>query len=344
MAPGLVGPEKAKKGKLPTDVWWPQYVGGKSQEMERSLSDTWWWPYIGIGKGSTDALWQTIIPTGSKERMGYPTQKPRKLIDRIIKASSFPENVVLDFFAGSGTVGESCLELNRRFILIDNNQEALEVMAKRFREIENIKWINYDPIAPQKKSKHKNAVEKESAPTSPSLSSEFLMLAATASYIQEDLEEYSELWKNSPFEWVLQLPARKKGKLGRQLISPWLASKGILVEATKDSSETLMIKGYRVATKFSTMWTKGFYRFQQIRSEGYDYVICLGISPFQAHCWIFPREYAINHATQQHKGATEYWVHIDPRKPPEWVKGYGGSLDKAYEFIKKLKPIKNETR
>jgi len=338
MAPGLVGPEKAKKGKLPTDVWWPEYVGGKLDETGKSSSDTWWLPYTGIGKGSTDALWQTIIPTGSRERVGYPTQKPRKLIDRIIKASSLPGNTVLDFFAGSGTVGESCLELNRIFILIDNNQQALEVMAQRFTEVEHIKWINYDPTPLQKNGGQVNSVRKQSIESPQNLSPEFLTLAATASYIQEDLEEYSDLWKNSPFEWVLQLPARKKGKLGRQLISPWLASKGIPVESTKDSSETLTIKGYRVATKFSTMWTKGFYRFQQIRSQGYDYVMCLGISPFEAHCWIFPREYAIMHATRQHKGAKEYWLPIDPKDPPEWARKWGGPLDEVYKIIKRLNP------
>ncbi|HLO15754.1 MAG TPA: DNA methyltransferase [Anaerolineales bacterium] len=327
MAPGLVGPEKAKKGKLPTDTWFPQFVGTKEGE-----SDTWWLSYF--NKGTNSALWQTIVPTGSKERVGYPTQKPRRLIDRIIKASSLPSNVVLDFFAGSGTVGESCLELERNFILIDNNKEALEVMAQRFSGEENIKWVNFDPapyqIARKSSKKTKNEI--------PHLSSEFLMLAATASYIQKDLQEYSDLWKDSPFEWVLQLPARKKGKLGRQLISPWLASKGISVESTKDSSETLMIKGYRVATKFSTMWTKGFYRFQQIRSKGYDYVICLGISPLEAHCWIFPREYVIKYATQQHRGAKDYWIPLNPQNPPEWSRDWGGPLDEVYQIIKKLKP------
>ena len=316
MAPGLVGPEKAKKGKLPTDTWFFSYVGKKN-------TDTWW---------------QTIVPTTSKEKVGYPTQKPIKLIDRIIKASSLPGNVVLDFFAGSGTIGASCLELNREFILIDNNEAALEVMAKRFAKSTNIEWVNFDPAPFQSKTVASENNDGYHHDKTPDYSTEFLMLAATASYIQKDLEEISDLWKGSPFEWVLQLPARKKGKLGRQLILPWLASKGIIVEPTKDSSETLLIKGNLVATKFSTMWTKGFYRFQQIRNEGYDYVICLGISPFEAHCWIFSREHAIENATQQHKGAKEYWMHIDPKNPPPWTQGCGGTLNEAYEIIKNIKP------
>ncbi|MCE5209391.1 MAG: site-specific DNA-methyltransferase [Chloroflexi bacterium] len=108
MAPGLVDPEKAARGKLPTDTWW-----------------------------------HTIVGTNSKEKTGYPTQKPRGVIDRIITASSRPGDTVLDFFAGSGTVGESCLALGRQFILIDNNPQALEVMAKRFHDRPDIGWVGW---------------------------------------------------------------------------------------------------------------------------------------------------------------------------------------------------------
>jgi len=110
MAPRLVHPEKAKRGKLPTDTWW-----------------------------------HTIVPTNGKERMGYPTQKPVGILERIIRASSNPGDLVLDFFAGSGTTGEACLKLGRRFILIDNNRQALEVMAQRFDGVSGIEWIGFEP-------------------------------------------------------------------------------------------------------------------------------------------------------------------------------------------------------
>jgi len=97
MAPGLVTPEKVEKGKLPTDVWWHTIVS----------------------------------PTGT-EKTGYPTQKPLGILRRIIQASSKEGEVILDFFAGSGTSGAAALELNRRFILIDQNPEAIEVMKERF--------------------------------------------------------------------------------------------------------------------------------------------------------------------------------------------------------------------
>ena len=114
MAPGLVGPEKAKRGKLPTDTWW-----------------------------------HTIVPTNGSERTGYPTQKPLGVLKRMVQASSNPGDVVLDFFAGSGTIGAACLVLNRRFILVDNNVEALEVMAKRFSGIREIEWTGYEPSPPK---------------------------------------------------------------------------------------------------------------------------------------------------------------------------------------------------
>lgn len=110
MAPGLVGPEKASRGKLPTDTWW-----------------------------------HTIVGTNSKEKTGYPTQKPLGILNRIISASTNPGDLVLDFFAGSGTTGASCLELGRKFILVDSNESALQVMAKRFKGNTSIEWIGFDP-------------------------------------------------------------------------------------------------------------------------------------------------------------------------------------------------------
>ena len=97
MAPGLVTPEKVAKGKLPTDVWW-----------------------------------HTIVSPTGKEKTGYPTQKPLGILRRIIQASSKEGDTVLDFFAGSGTTGHAASLLNRKFILIDQNPEAIQVMKERF--------------------------------------------------------------------------------------------------------------------------------------------------------------------------------------------------------------------
>ncbi len=326
MAPGLVGPEKAKAGKLPTDVWWPGIVGAKITQE----SSVW---YL---TGQNATWWQTIVPTNSKERRGYPTQKPRKLLDRIIKASSMKGGKVLDFFAGSGTTGESCLELGRSFILVDDNKAALEVMAQRFTGVKEIEWIKFDPKPFQS---DKSAPIPNQKTELPKINKEFIMLAAKAISLQEKIEDEINPWEFSPFEWILKLPPRKKGKLGGNLVGSWLADKGLHSESIKDSSETLKINGLKFAVKFSTLWTNGIYKFQQVRAKGYDYVICLGISPFDAHCWVVERQYAIKNAKPQHKrGAkvADYWVEIDPNEPPDWIKNCGGGLDQAYRILKSL--------
>jgi len=96
MAPGLVTPEKAARGKLPTDVWW-----------------------------------HTIVTTNGAERTGYPTQKPHGILRRIVQASTEPGDLVLDFFAGSGTTGAAALELGRRALLVDESPDAVAVMQRR---------------------------------------------------------------------------------------------------------------------------------------------------------------------------------------------------------------------
>jgi site-specific DNA-methyltransferase (adenine-specific) len=97
MAPGLVGPEKAARGKLPTDTWW-----------------------------------HTIVSPTGKEKLGYPTQKPLGVLSRIVAASCPPAGLVLDFFAGSGTAGAAALAAGRRCLLVDSHDEAIAVMRRRF--------------------------------------------------------------------------------------------------------------------------------------------------------------------------------------------------------------------
>jgi len=96
LAPGLAGAAKAARGKTPTDAWW-----------------------------------QTIVPTNGAEKTGYPTQKPLAIVERIVRVHSHPGDTVLDFFAGSGTTGEAAAKHDRRFVLIDENPEAIRVMRAR---------------------------------------------------------------------------------------------------------------------------------------------------------------------------------------------------------------------
>lgn len=115
MAPGLVGAAKAALGKTPTDTWW-----------------------------------HTIVSPTGKEKTGYPTQKPRGVLDRIVKVHSHPGQLLMDFFAGSGTFGESAHELRRDCVLVDNNPGALAVMDKRFAGLHDVEWHNWVPSEREK--------------------------------------------------------------------------------------------------------------------------------------------------------------------------------------------------
>lgn len=96
MAPGLAGREKATRGKTPTDVWW-----------------------------------HTIVSPTGREKTGYPTQKPLGLLERVVKVHSHPGDLVVDFFAGSGTTGEAAARHERGYLLVDVCEEAVNVMARR---------------------------------------------------------------------------------------------------------------------------------------------------------------------------------------------------------------------
>lgn len=109
MAPGLVTKEKAERGKTPTDSWW-----------------------------------HTIVSPNGKEKTGYPTQKPLGIINRIVRVHSNPGDRLLDFFAGSGTFGESAIRQGRSATLIDSNDEALSVMSKRL-HFAHPKFHGWDP-------------------------------------------------------------------------------------------------------------------------------------------------------------------------------------------------------
>ncbi|WP_077072296.1 DNA-methyltransferase [Mailhella massiliensis] len=127
MAPGLVGPSKAARGKTPTDVWW-----------------------------------HTIVSPNGREKTGYATQKPRAIIDRIVKVHSRPGDILCDFFAGSGTLGESAFQLGRNALLVDSNLEAIHVMKRRFAGLD-VEWRRGAARAGASLSSLKKEAEKASA-------------------------------------------------------------------------------------------------------------------------------------------------------------------------------------
>ena len=97
----------------------------------KSKAGKWYYPNP-KGKAMDSVWYIPIINQMAKERTGYPTQKPVKLLERIIKASSNEGDVVLDPFCGSGTTLVAAYNLRRKFIGLDKSSEACEISKSRF--------------------------------------------------------------------------------------------------------------------------------------------------------------------------------------------------------------------
>ncbi len=116
-----------------------------------------------------------------------------------------------------------------------------------------------------------------------------LLATIAATLQQEYVSTGVDPWLQSPFAWIRTLRSRRIGKVGEQLVSEWCEANGFKVTRSPDTEADRLIGGRRVEIKFSTLWDSGVYKFQQIRDQNYEYVVCLGISPFDAHCWIIPK-------------------------------------------------------
>lgn len=137
-------------GEFQNEIIWKYNSGGASKARLARKHDTILWytksgadytfnvvrepyPYEYSGKGfhpegkMLSDVWTDIpiISTTGLERVGYATQKPLKLLERIIHIFSNPGDLVLDFYAGSGTTGVAAQGLGRSAILIDKNPEAV---------------------------------------------------------------------------------------------------------------------------------------------------------------------------------------------------------------------------
>lgn len=167
-------------------------------------------------------------------------------------------------------------------------------------------------------------------------------LAEMATELQREYLEAESDWDHSPFAWIKTRPSRQIGKIGEQLVEKWCGQHGLRVERVGDSEADMKVQGHRVEVKFSTLWKNGGYRYQQIRDQDYVFLICLGVSPTDAHCWIIPKAvlycYVIGH-TPQHKGGEgtdTYWLEVDPDRPHDWLAQYGGTLANGSRALMRL--------
>ena len=158
-------------------------------------------------------------------------------------------------------------------------------------------------------------------------------LASIAATLESDYQAPTDdPWIGSPFKWIKAQPSRTVGAIGEALVAGWCAAKGFDVVRSTNSQADRIIEGHRIEIKFSTLWKSGGYKFQQIRDQEYDFCFCLGVSPFDAHAWLIPKEilleYVIGHMGQ-HTGAAgsdTAWLGFDVGNEYDWMKPFGSRL------------------
>jgi hypothetical protein len=172
---------------------------------------------------------------------------------------------------------------------------------------------------------------------------EVQLLATISSTLCGDYLDEEAIWQGSPFAWIKSRPSRQIGKIGEQLVAGWCAAKGFDVINSPDSEADRIIQGIRVEIKFSTLWKCGEYRFQQLRDQNYNIAICLGISPFDAHCWVLPKPLILKSwgvyqgISTQHggkSGSDTAWLSINPETVPPWLIKQGGSLSQGFSVLR----------
>ena len=171
------------------------------------------------------------------------------------------------------------------------------------------------------------------------------LLANMATELKREYVKADGAWAGSPFAWIKAQPSpSRRGKIGERLVAQWCRQHGFRVGSVSDKEADMTVHGHRVEVKFSTLWTDDpTYTFQQIRDQDYAFLICLGVSPRNAHCWIIPKKVLCNHVighTPQHTGkhgTDTFWIpQLNPEEPREWLEPYGGTLARAAKVLRRL--------
>lgn len=174
---------------------------------------------------------------------------------------------------------------------------------------------------------------------------EVQILAGISATLEADYTEDDAAWRGSPFAWIRTRPSRQKGAIGEKLVAGWLAARGFNVTRAKNSDADRVIENKAVEIKFSTLWENGSYTFQQLRDQQYDLAICLGISPFDAHCWVIEKRDILRYwretgdLSSQHGGASgsdTAWLTVNPKAVQSWLRGHGGTLREGLAHISRL--------
>ena len=181
---------------------------------------------------------------------------------------------------------------------------------------------------------------------------EVQLLAALAEGLKSEYPTEEDLsWSQSPFGWIRKEAPRRKGAVGEKLVAGWCAARDINVLRSPDAEADRILEGFRTEIKFSTLWAKPTlgakqaYKFQQIRDQDYELLVCLGVSPFTAHAWVFKKEFVMSNTglvaglSYQHGGAEgrdTAWLSVSPAAVHPWMDAYGGDLRTAMRRLRTL--------
>ncbi len=184
--------------------------------------------------------------------------------------------------------------------------------------------------------------------STPITDSDVVRFCDIAQSLSSQADAKSNMWRGSPFRWIaLNLPSRSRGKVFEDLVRKWCAEHSMKIGAASGTQADIMIDGVRVEVKGSTLWTGNkIYKFQQIRDQNYRLLVCLGISPFDVHSWVMPKEIAmqawqdgLEGIETQHggKGGSDTaWLGFVASNPPEWLQPYGGHLRDMCRLIRQF--------
>lgn len=171
------------------------------------------------------------------------------------------------------------------------------------------------------------------------------LLASIAGAVRLDYSDEDLAWEGSPFAWIKGKASSQIGAIGAKLVAGFFAAKDFDVTRPGDSEADRVVNGLRTEIKFSTLWKAGVYKFQQLRDQRYDVVVCLGVSPFDAHCWVLPKAtimesrgsaegLGFQHGGQ--RGRDTAWLTVDPSAPPRGLSRHGGTLGNGVRVLRVL--------
>ena len=175
----------------------------------------------------------------------------------------------------------------------------------------------------------------------------FGRLVDVANGLRGDYETEEDLnWQRSHFRWIWsERSSRRRGAIGEKLVAGWCGAMNIDVKRSTDSEADRILEGVRTEIKLSTLWKTQVYKFQQIRDQDYELLICLGISPFEAHAWVFEKDWLIPRVgrlpglSAQHGGAAGQdtaWLSVKPTHVHPWMSGFGGDLRIATKRLREV--------